>query len=101
MYQYYIQIGNYPNVSFFRISEAIFKTRESAEIAAVNYLVKKRGFNQHKVSKKWIHTRFVHTNTQVKTPRVRPALGAPQCPRNGTFGMFDWNDREGKRVWIN
>lgn len=52
MFQYHIQIGNYPHVKFYSVSPFNFLSRDAARQAA-NHMMEKEGINPNKAK---IHT---------------------------------------------
>ena len=127
LFSYRIQVGNFPHISFYSASAPVYMTRDAAEVAAFDYLLR-LGYGQHKISKKWIHTnqhrvprklrtsRHTHADRVAGTmhggtarqapsrqPRGNMALMYRQCGKHqGEFAIFSgYFDEIGEyhRVW--
>lgn len=115
LFRFRIQVGNYPNISHYCASPAVYWTRDQAEVAAFDYLLS-LGYEATKISRKWIHTnqeravRDWRTHGQrvfiPEAPRERRpmmALKPSVCGRDhGEFAMFSgYTDEYGvfHRVW--
>ena len=63
MFQYHVQIGNYPHVKFYSVSPFLFLSRDAARQAA-NHMMEKSGINPNKAK---IHTnqRDVYCKTNI------------------------------------
>ena len=87
LYQFMIQIGNHPNISFFMASHPMFSSGDAAKTAARHEL-HKRGYDDGSISDKWIHVRH-HSPSNGLEDRAAP-LSAGRIP----YSMMDWTHNQ-------